>query len=477
MEKKKLPSLLAGPALFFIFLILRPFGLDYAASCTIGTIAWMLVWWISEALPMGATSLLPIIIFPLTGIMSIEKTCIAYGNKFVFLFLGGFIIAIAMEKWQLHRRIALNIVNITGTGANNIIFGFLLSSFLISMWISNTATTLMMFPIATSIVAILIKKENNHLSKGEKNFSLTLMLSIAYGSSIGGIATLVGSPPNAAAAGILSSDSFNAPITFFDWFKIGFPFALALMLLTYFFLVKIIYPNRLGKFEEGTSIIQEELKKLGKPTTGELRVFVVFVATALLWILADPISTLLKPYGVELSDVVVSMIAAVALFIIPSSASDKKPLLDWKDTERLPWGVLLMFGGGLAMAEAFKNSGLIEQVTSLMKIFESGNMFVFVSILCFTGIILTALMSNLAMVNIFVPVVAALALGAGIHPAIFAIPVAISSSCDFMFPMSTPPNAIAYSSGYVKASQMLKSGIVINLVSFILLMIVVALTL
>ena len=391
--------------------------------------------------------------------------------------MGGFIIALAMEKWHLHRRMALRIVKRTGTSANRIVLGFFLASYLISMWISNTATTLMMFPIAASVVALLLKKEHGHLTAGEKNFALTLMLAIAYGANIGGIATLVGSPPNAAAAGILASDAFKTPVTFFDWLIIGLPFSFILFLLAYYFLVKIIYPNRLGNFDTGGEIIQEELEKMGNITRPEKRVFVIFVATALLWITADPIGTFLATFGIAFSDVMIAMLSSVLLFIVPSGNKSSEPLLDWKDIERLPWGVLLMFGGGLALAEAFKESGLVAIITEHIKLFDTGNTFLFVTILCLVGILLTALMSNLAMVNIFVPVVAALALASGAEPALFAIPVAISSSCDFMFPMSTPPNAIAYSSGYIKASQMFRAGLVINIISFILLSLLVGLTL
>lgn len=476
MEKKKLFVLLLGPAAVIGCSLIQPFGLALNASVALGMVIWMLSWWISEVVPMGVTSLLPILIFPLTGVLSLEETCTTYGNKYVFLFMGGFIIALAMEKWQLHRRMALRIVKRTGTGANRIVLGFFLASYLISMWISNTATTLMMFPIASSVVALLLKKEHGHLSPGEKNFALTLMLAIAYGANIGGIATLVGSPPNAAAAGILASETFNSPITFFDWLIIGLPFSLILFLLAYYFLVKIIYPNRLGNFDAGSAIIEEALQKMGNITTPEKRVFFIFAGTALLWIAADPIGAALKPMGIAFSDVMIAILSSVLLFIIPSGSKTSEPLLDWKDVERLPWGVLLMFGGGLALAEGFKESGLVDLITQHIQTLDTGNTFLFVTLLCLIGILLTALMSNLAMVNVFVPVVAALALASGAEAALFAIPVAISSSCDFMFPMSTPPNAIAYSSGYIKAGQMFRAGLVINIISFILLSILVALT-
>jgi sodium-dependent dicarboxylate transporter 2/3/5 len=464
MEKGKIIALLGGPAVFLLLTLVQPFGLEPAAAKTLGVISWMLVWWITECLPMGATSLLPIALFPLLGVMSIEKTCVSFGNKYVFLFMGGFIIALAMEKWNLHRRLALSIVKLTGVGADRIILGFFAASFIISMW------------IAASVVNLLLHEDKKLHGKKEKNFALTLMLAIAYGSSIGGIATLVGSPPNAAMAGILSNDTFHSNVSFFDWFAIGFPFSVALFILSYLLLVKVIFPNRLGKFELGNQIITSELEKLGKWKPQEKAIFVVFITTAIMWIIQDPLAQWLKPMGIELTDVGIAIIAGLSLFLIPTAKNSSERLLEWKDTEKLPWGVLLMFGGGMALAEGFKTSGLINKISTWIGVVDQSNLFLFVSMLCLIGLILTALMSNLAMVNIFVPIVAMLAVNANINPAFFAIPVTIAASCDFMFPMSTPPNAIAYSSGYIKAADMFKAGLVLNILSLILLMAAIALT-
>jgi len=469
MPTNKLLSLLIGPLLFAVLWAWNPIGLDLQQAKVVGVVAWMLAWWISDAVPMAVTSLLPIMLFPLLGVMTLEKTCLSYSNRFVFLFLGGFLIALAMEKWNLHRRLALSIVNKTGTSANRIIFGFFLASYLISMWISNTATTLMMLPIATSVVTLLVDEEKRLNHKGTRNFALTLMLCIAYGANIGGIGTLVGSPPNASMAGILDK-SFNHSVSFFDWMKLGFPFSILLLLSSYFLMVKVIFPNKLGKFPLGHEIIKGELTALGPWKKPEVRVFIVFAATAVLWIIQGPVSTLLKPIGIEFSDTTIAIIAGCSLFIIPAQNSLKENILKWRDTEKLPWGVLLMFGGGMSLAEAFTSCGLVERITDSMSNLDKSNMFLFVSILCAVGLVMTALMSNIAMVNIFVPVVGALAVGANISPELFAIPVTIAASCDFMFPMSTPPNAIAYSSGYIRSRDMLRAGIVLNILSLLLLM-------
>lgn len=469
MARNKLLALLIGPMLFIISWAFNPLALEINQAKVLGVVAWMLTWWITESAPMAITSLLPVMLFPLLGVMTLEKTCLSYSNRFVFLFLGGFIIALAMEKWNLHRRLALGIVDRTGTSANRIIFGFLFASYLISMWISNTATTLMMLPIASSVVILLVNEDKRLTHKGTRNFATALMLSIAYGASIGGIATLVGSPPNASMAGILDK-SFHYDVSFLEWMKLGLPFSMLLLVCAYFLLVKVIYPNKLGKFELGHEIIRGELLALGKWKPAEKTIFIVFITTAILWIIQGPISGYLKPMGIEFTDTAIAIIMGSSLFLLPAGKGSGKNILEWRDTEKLPWGVLLMFGGGMSLAEAFSGSGLVEGITHLMDQMDKSNMFLFVSFLCAVGLGLTALMSNIAMVNIFVPVVSALAVGAGISPVIFAIPVTIASSCDFMFPMSTPPNAIAYSSGYIHSRDMLKAGIVLNLLALVLLM-------
>lgn len=468
VKAQKIISPILGPVLFACAWAFQPMGLDATQAKVLGVVIWMLVWWITECVPMAITSLLPLMLFPVLGVMSLEKTCTAYSNRFVFLFLGGFFIALAMEKWSLHRRMALGIVNRTGTGANRIIFGFMLASFTISMWISNTATTLMMLPIASSVVLLLVNPTATQEDGGKKNFATALMLAIAYGSSIGGIATLVGSPPNASMAGILDK-SFQCQVSFFDWMKIGLPFALVFLLLAYAVLVHVIFPNRLGKFELGHTIIHAELDQLGPWSREEKSTFIVFLLTALLWMLQEPIAGMLRPAGIEFTDTSIAIIMGSSLFLLPASESGRH-ILEWRDTAQLPWGVLLMFGGGMSLAAAFDHCGLVQVVTSGMQQVDRANLFVFVSMLCGVGLLITALMSNIAMVNIFVPIVASLAIGAGISPELFAIPVTIAASCDFMFPMSTPPNAIAYSSGYIRSKDMLKAGLLLNVVSLLLLM-------
>lgn len=459
-------SLVAGPAAFVA--CAYGLGLDAAQNKVVGAVAWMLVWWVSEVIPMAVTALIPIMLFPLAGVMPMEETCLSYSNRFVFLFLGGFLLALGMEKWELHRRIAMAVVRATGTSANRIILGFLLATYFISMWISNTATTLMMFPIATSVVTLLVHERSD---RGHRRFATALMLSIAYGSSIGGIATLVGSPPNASMAGIMSK-SFDIHISFLEWMKWGLPFSMVLLAGVYLLLVYVLFPNRLGSFALGKEVIDTEWKALGPVTGAQRRVFVAFIAAAVLWIAQEPIAAVLKPWGAEWTDTTIAMLVGCSLFLVPSGRGGA--VLEWRDTERLPWGILLMFGGGMSLAKAFEHTGLMKALTGSLAHMSDVPPYQVMLLMCAAGLVLTALISNIAMVNAFVPIVAATALGLGIDPVACVIPVTMAASCDFMFPMSTPPNAIVYSSGYIRSGDMLKGGILLNVLSFILLALLVA---
>jgi len=429
----------------------------------IGILLWMLAWWLLETVPLAVTALLPIVLFPLLGISSMEQACAPYGDKYIFLFLGGFLLAIALEKSNLHKRFSLSLVNLTGNNAQHIIFGFMLSSWFISMWISNTATTLMMFPIAMAVSHLFDSKQEEH-AKSIRNFRICLFLGIAYASSIGGLATIIGTPPNAAAVGILNS-AFDLQISFLEWMKIGVPFSIALLFLSYWVLTNIVFPIKIGRFEKGQEFIKHELQNLGKWQTSEKRMLLIFAIAICLWLSEGLLKSLFPNYPIN--DIWVAVTAGISLFLV--TGNNAQPILNWEDTKQLPWGILLMFGGGLSLAMAFKESGTLQLLTNWLAQLNSLNTDVYVIILSGIGLLLTAFMSNLAMVTLFVPVVAALAINKGVDPLIFAIPVTLSASCDFMFPMSTPPNAIAFSSGHIKAAQMFKAGFVLNLLSFILL--------
>jgi solute carrier family 13 (sodium-dependent dicarboxylate transporter), member 2/3/5 len=455
-------GLYLGPSLFILLMLAQPNSLSHEAWDVIRVTVWMLIWWISESVPIAVTSLLPVLLFPLLGVLTLEKAGAPYADKFVFLFLGGFILALAMEKWSLHRRIALNIIKHTGARADRIILGFMVATALLSMWISNTATTMMMLPIAASIIALLLSEGTER--KGAKNFAVAMMLGIAYAANVGGIATLIGTPPNGVMASILNKN-YGIQIDFVDWMMIGLPFSIVMLTLVYLVLVKLIYPNRIGHFSRATDVVMKEIKLLGKMNDAELAVLVVFIMTAGLWIFRVPLSGF--PGLQNLSDTGIAIFSAILLFILPtkSGGDGKTRILEWDDTKRLPWGILLLFGGGMSLAAGFKSSGLIEVVATSFASISSSHIILIIVLLTVVSLFLTELMSNMALVSIFVPVVAAIAVGADASPLLFAVPVTIAASCAFMFPMSTPPNAIVFGSGYVKISQMARSGVVLNLVA------------
>jgi sodium-dependent dicarboxylate transporter 2/3/5 len=462
---KKTIGLLLGPMVFFSALVFQPDTFSTDAWKVICVASFMLVWWVSEAVPIPVTSLLPILLLPWLDVMPISEAAEPYASDIVFLFLGGFMLALALEKWNLHRRIALNIVRITGTGANRIILGFMLATAALSMWISNTATAVMMLPIALSVVNLLLKDEEN-TSKGVRNFALVLMLGIAYGANVGGIATLIGTPPNIVMAGILKTNH-GIDISFFEWMKVGLPFSLVMLFVTYWFLTYVLFPNKLGTFKKAEAIIDREIKALGPLTHQEVRVLVIFVGTALLWIFRKVINDNLS--FIELTDAGIAIFASVMLFVVFVGDKTQKSLLAWKDTEKLPWGILLLFGGGLSLANALKVVGLIDMIgDSFTGLGEVNPLWIILG-LATVSLFLTELMSNVALTSVFVPLVAAVAVGVGQDPLDYAVPVTLAASCAFMLPMSTPPNAIVFASGHISVAQMVRGGIVLNIVAILMI--------
>ncbi|HMO38512.1 MAG TPA: DASS family sodium-coupled anion symporter [Saprospiraceae bacterium] len=459
-------GLFLGPLLFIVCIALpRPEGFSPEGWRVIAIAAFMLVWWITEAVPLAVASLLPIVLLPLLGVSSIRDATTPYANPVVFLFMGGFMIALAMEKWNLHRRIALNIVKATGTNANGIIFGFFLATAAISMWISNTATAVMMLPIATSVIALLSDGQGHLSEKGIRNFALGMMLAIAYGSNIGGTATIIGTPPNVVFAGFMRTN-YDYEVSFAKWMLIAMPFTIALLLLTYFMVVKVLYPNRLGNFTGAEALIRAEVTKLGRMSRGEKRTLAIFLTTALLWIFREGVNALLP--GKPLTDEGIAMLATVVLFITPVVWDENRFVLEWRDTERLPWGILLLFGGGLSLAGALANTGIIDLIGEQFRLFQDVDVVVVLG-LATVSLLLTEVMSNVALVTIFLPMVGGIAQGAGIDPLEVCIPVTMAASCAFMLPMSTPPNAIVFASGHVTIPQMLRVGIWLNIATILLI--------
>jgi len=457
--------LLAGIAVSLLLYFVNPFGVSPAAAKVLAIAGLMITWWITEALPMPVVALLPLVLFPLLKISSIKATGAFYGNEVIFLFMGGFMLGLAIEKWNLHRRIALNIVRLTGTSGDRIILGFILATGLLSMWLSNTATTMMMFPIALSVIHVM--KENNKGEGSIRNFSLTIMLAIAYAANIGGIATIIGTPPNVAYKGYIK-EAYNYEIGFVDWMLLCTPLAILLLATLYWVMVKWLFPNRI-KSDDGTrQLIQSEVNQLGPLSTAEKRVLIIFIVTALLWILRKIINDAQNWF--ELDDTMIAVMCAVALFICPAGANEEKndSLLEWGDTSKMAWGILLLFGGGIALAGALEKAGLMEQLGQWLSQF-SGNGFILVLVIVFVSMFISEVMSNVAQVIVFAPVVSSLADALHMNPLLLGIPMTLAASCAGMLPMGTPPNAIVFASGHIKLRQMAKAGFVMNMIAVILI--------
>lgn len=463
-------GLFAGPLLFLLIIWVTPETpfLGVAAFHTLAVGAWMITWWVTEAVALPVTALLPIVLFPLTGVLPIKEAAASYANPIIFLFMGGFMLALALEKWKLHLRIALNIVRLTGTNANGIILGFMLATAALSMWISNTATTVMMLPIGVSVIEILRSRESDqNLNKGTRYFSLSMMLGIAYAANIGGIATIIGTPPNTVLAGVLN-EKFGYTIDFARWLAFGFPLMLIMLGITYVFLVKVLYPNRLGNFEGAQQVIKDELAKLGKISKPERIVLALFLTTALAWIFKNTLNNIFPSW--KLTDATIAMLATVSLFVTPVDYKNGTFVLEWKDTEKLPWGILLLFGGGLSLATALSKVGIIGIIGDAMGVVGGSlNITIIFLILVALMLFMTEIMSNVALTAVLVPVVAGVAVGLNENPLWMTIPVTIASSCAFMLPMATPPNAIVFASGHIKVSQMVRVGVWLNLIAILLL--------
>jgi len=458
-------GLLLGPV-FFLLVYNSPFQIMGPEADRVLSVAlWMVVWWITEAVSISVTALIPLVLFPMLGIMDMKAVSQNYGSPIVFLFFGGFVMALALEKVGLHRRIALNIVKMTGTSPNKMILGLMIATAFLSMWISNTATTVVMLPIGLSMVNML-KEQHQTQTKGYKNFALSTMLAIAYAANVGGISTIIGTPPNSVIVGFMAQE-YQMDISFLKWMLLGVPFTCLMIAAIYFLLIKVIYPNKLSVQADSTLEIQEELSKLGAMGRAEKQVAIVFVMAILLWITRIYIADWLP--GITLTDTGISMLAAFVLFAVPLSFGSGTFVLHWKDTRELPWGILILFGGGLALATGLSQAGIIDSIGSAIAENDQLSVFLVGVLLITVMLFITELMSNVALVAIFAPVVAGIALGLDQEILHLLIPVAMASSCAFMLPMATPPNAVVFASGHIKISEMVRAGIVLNTVSIIVL--------
>lgn len=460
--------LVLGPLAFLILQTFDPpSGMPESAFSMLGITLWMAIWWVTEAIPIGVTALLPIILFPLTGAVDLSSTTASYGHKYIFLYMGGFMLAIAIEKWNLHKRIALHVIRIIGTNVSKIILGFMVATAFLSMWISNTATSVMMLPIAMSIVTQL---KDNPATREDENliFGKALMLGIAYSASIGGVATLIGTPPNLVFAGYVE-EVYGIEITFWQWAKWGLPIAIPLLVIAWIYLTKFAFTFKQKEFPGGREEINTLIKQLGPMKKEEKMVLGIFVLTAFAWITR---SFVLQPLLPAIDDTIIAMCAGILLFTIKSD-NKKEPLINWEDAVKLPWGIILLFGGGMALASGFETTGLAEWLGSQMSLLQGLALIVLVVVIVASVNFITEVTSNLATTAMLLPILAPIAIGLDINPYILMVATTVAASCAFMLPVATPPNAVVFGSGYLKISDMAKSGIWMNIVSIVFLSLMV----
>ncbi|MDB4171784.1 DASS family sodium-coupled anion symporter [Flavobacteriaceae bacterium] len=464
MSNSKKVGLFLGPVFFLLILLWPQPLLSTQGDAVIAVALWMVTWWLTEAVSISVTALLPLLLFPLLDIMPIAEVGNNYGSPIIFLFFGGFVMALALEKVNLHRRIALNIIRITGTTPNKVVLGFMIATASLSMWISNTATAVVMLPIAMSVIKLLIDDVDG-FTKKDRNFAVSVLLGIAFSANAGGIATVIGTPPNSILIGLLENE-YQIEISFLKWMVFALPFSIIMIGLSYITLVHLIFPSKGLNFSASNEVIKEELRKLGPTRSKEKMVLGIFAVTVSLWIFRTLINSVFPSLG--LSDTMISMFAAISLFAVPFNLKKGDFILDWKDTEKLAWGILILFGGGLALAKGMSVSGIVDQVSQSI---AAGNFSITAtaSLLILLMLFMTELMSNVALVAVLAPVVAGIAIGLGIPMVYLLIPVTMASSCAFMLPMATPPNAIVFASGFIEVKDMVKAGILLNLVAVLIL--------
>jgi sodium-dependent dicarboxylate transporter 2/3/5 len=478
-----------GPVLAFVAYALLPHSyrdgagalveFTHAGRVTCAAGLWMAVWWMTEALPIYVTALLPLCLFPLFGAVSVHDAAAPYANELIFLFMGGFVVALSMEKWGLHRRIAFGSLRIVGSDPHRVVLGFMMATAFISMWVSNTATAIMMLPIALSVIDVVLRQtgrgtleETGEIGDGPAgNFAVCLMLGIAYSASIGGIGTLIGTPPNLFLASYIKTQ-LGREVSFVRWLAVGVPLVVVFLPIAWLLLTRVLYPIRLKEIEGGASFIRDQQRQLGPMNRGERTTLVVFALAALCWIFRPLLAKVAlggaAPFK-GLSDTGIAMIAAMALFAIPQDIKERKFVMDWHAAAKIPWGVLLLFGGGLSLAASIEKTGVGEFIGSRVAGMAGFPGVAMVVIVTAIVIYLTELTSNTATTATFVPILAAVAPALGVSPYMLIVPAAIAASCAFMLPAGTPPNALVFGSGHIRIAQMIRAGFWLNLIGIILI--------
>lgn len=453
--------LCSGPVLMVLsFFIAPPEGLSNAAWHTAAMTIWLAIWWISEIVPIPATSLVPLVVVPIAGIAPIKSVSASYSHPLIFLFLGGFMLSIAMERWGLHKRIALKTLLMSGNKPSTQIMAMMGVTAFLSMWMSNTATAVMMLPIALSVVHVLQQPEQEN----DTGFAKALLLAIAYGASIGGVATLIGTPPNALMAAYLM-ESYDIHIGFGQWMILGVPLSVLLLIATWFWLTKVIYKVDKAQTQLDTKdVFRGQLRSLGATSQAEKGVLLVFITAAACWMFRP---LLADATGLAISDTGIAIAAALLLFILPAGKGQR--ILDWESAVKLPWGVLLLFGGGLALAAQIKGSGLADYIAELLSGAQHLELALGVIIVVALITFLTEVTSNTATAAGFLPLLGPVAESISGTPLVWVVPAAIAASCAFMMPVATPPNAIVFGSGKLEIKDMIRAGFALNIMAIVLI--------
>ena len=445
-----------GPtALLLTLLLPPPDGLSVDGWHTAGVGLFMAAFWIAEPIPIFATALLPLVLFPALGLSDIRESAAPFANPIIFLFLGGFVIALGMQRWHLHRRVAIGLIGMLGTRPASIIAGFLLASALVSMWVSNTATSLMMLPIALSVVHLFPGTPSR--TRELRDFGTALLLAVAYGATTGGMATLIGTPPNALLSGYMG-DIYGITIGFGQWMLLGVPVVIVTLPIVYLVLTRIMFSLDADELPSVADMIAREKKDLGRLSPGELAVGAVFVLTASCWILRPVIARVVP----LVSDTSIAIAGALALFMIPVNLRRGEFVMTWDAMKEVPWGVLLLFGGGLSLAGNIDRHGLSIYLGGLMGGLGGLPTVVILCAVAFGILLLTELTSNTATGATFLPITGALALSLGQDPMLFMVATALAANCSYMMPVGTPPNAIVYGSGLITLPQMARAGVLLN---------------
>lgn len=491
-------GIVLGPVAFLVPLLLPVIPtLEGPGRAAAATTAWMAIWWITEAIPIPATALLPIVLFPLTGVLPASEVTLQYGNPLIFLFLGGFLLSAAIQKWDLHKRIALRIILTVGLSPSRIVLGFMAATGFLSMWISNTATALMMVPIGLAVVyqmGDLLRKHDRSADTSPENFhfGIALMLGIAYAASIGGLGTIIGSPPNAIFAGFVET-SLGENIGFLQWMLYGLPLAIIGLVLAWLYLTRFAFPVTWAGLGGAADVLREQHRRLGPMTSAEKRVAAVFGLMASMWIFRGLLEDVFVEYGLGgITDTTIAVVGALLLFMISpgtggSAQREYEPdtvhgtaepagrpgLISWEDTGSIPWGILLLFGGGLTLAKGIDSSGAALWLAEQLSILQGTPPSLVILVVTALVLALTEVSSNTATATVFMPVMVGLAGALGVHPQLLMVAAATAASCAFMLPVATPPNAIVFGSGYVDSKHMLKAGLGLNVIFTLLITAVV----